>query len=204
MKTGKKLAIIVDKIQKRKDIALSCVELFTQSGINDLTISQVAQAAGVGKGTIYEYFRNKEEIVFEILTILMERHNEIKEKKLCEKHTTKEKIKIFYDFFYNPEYIELRQVYKEFLSISLSGSSDKMLDFQTKCYENYHLWMDKIILEGIEKGEIKPIAKELTKGLFAFGKGMFISSISTTYIDDLEGELNSYLDNFFELIEIKN
>ena len=63
------MAIIVDKVQKRKDIALACKELFFQRGINDLTISEVAKTAGVGKGTIYEYFNNKEEIVFEIVNI---------------------------------------------------------------------------------------------------------------------------------------
>ena len=74
---GKNMAIIVDKIQKRKDIALSCKELFFQNGINDLTVSQVAKTAGVGKGTIYDYFKNKEEIVFEIVNILMQEHNEV-------------------------------------------------------------------------------------------------------------------------------
>ena len=73
------MAIIVDKIQKRKDIALACKELFFQNGINDLTISQVAKTAGVGKGTIYDYFKNKEDIVFEIVNILMVEHSAQKE-----------------------------------------------------------------------------------------------------------------------------
>ncbi|MDQ7043601.1 MAG: TetR/AcrR family transcriptional regulator, partial [Sulfurimonas sp.] len=65
------MAIKVDKIQKRKDIALSCKKLFVNKSISELTIAQVAQTAGVGKGTIYEYFNNKEEIVFEVLNLLM-------------------------------------------------------------------------------------------------------------------------------------
>ncbi len=52
------MAIIVDKIQKRKDIALACKELFFLHDIKDLTISQIAKTAGVGKGTIYDYFQN--------------------------------------------------------------------------------------------------------------------------------------------------
>ncbi len=46
------MAIIVDKLQKRKDIALACKEIFFQHGIKDLTISHIAKTAGVGKGTI--------------------------------------------------------------------------------------------------------------------------------------------------------
>ena len=44
--------------QKRKDIALACKELFFQNGISNLTISKIATTAGVGKGTIYDYFKN--------------------------------------------------------------------------------------------------------------------------------------------------
>jgi len=76
------LAKIVDKVQKKKDIALSCKELFVENSINNLTISQVASTAGVGKGTIYEYFKNKEDIVFKIINILLQEHNEQKHKKM--------------------------------------------------------------------------------------------------------------------------
>ncbi len=74
------MAIIVNKEKKRRNIALSCRELLLDHGINSLTISQIAQTAGVGKGTIYEYFENKEDIVFEIITTFIAEH----EKKLLE------------------------------------------------------------------------------------------------------------------------
>ncbi len=53
---------VVDKEQRRKEIALSCLDLIHDVGIKKLTVSQVAQTAGIGKGTIYEYFENKEDI----------------------------------------------------------------------------------------------------------------------------------------------
>ena len=53
---------VVDKEQRRKEIALSCLDLIHDVGIKKLTVSQVAQIAGIGKGTIYEYFENKEDI----------------------------------------------------------------------------------------------------------------------------------------------
>ncbi len=62
------MAIIVNKEEKRRNIALACRELLLKHGINSLTIAQIAKTAGVGKGTMYEYFENKEDIVFEIIT----------------------------------------------------------------------------------------------------------------------------------------
>ena len=197
------MAIVVDKVQKRRDIALACVELFTQSGINDLSIAKVAKTAGVGKGTIYEYFKNKNDIVFEILNILMNEHNEIKEKKLLNVDSTKEKVKVFFSFFYNEEDVALREMYKEFTSILLTNPNDEMLEFQTECYNLYNNWIDRIIDEGIKRGELFEHTKELIMGLFAFAQGMFLMSATTNAVGDLQKQINTQIDILFELIEVK-
>ena len=197
------MAIIVDKVQKRKDIALTCKELFVQNGIKSLTISQIALKAGVGKGTLYDYFQNKEDIVFEIVNILLHQHNEQKEKKILKATSTKEKIKIFFDFFYNDDEVELRALYKEFVSIALSEPNKEMIAFQTNCSESYRKWFKEILEDGIKNGEIIEKSINLANGLFALGEGMFISSCVADAIDNLEKEINDYIDTLFDLIEVK-
>lgn len=197
------MAIIVDKVQKRKDIALSCKELFFQNGINDLTISEVAKTAGVGKGTIYEYFKNKEEIVFEIVNILLQEHNIDKKARIDAKESTKEKIIEFFAVFYKEEYLELRELYKEFISISLSNPQKEMIEFQSRCSETYFKWFEEIIQEGIEKKELISSSKKLARGLFVMGEGLFISSCVTDTIEDLKKELDNFYDTLFDLIEVK-
>jgi len=198
------LAIIVDKIQKKRDIALSCKELFVNNSINDLTIAQVAKAAGVGKGTIYEYFKNKEDIVFEIVNILLQEHNEQKHLKIQALKTAKEKLKIFFYVFYDDENEQLRKLYKEFISISLMNHNEEMMTFQTKCATTYFHWFEEIIQEGIDKGELVADAKKLSRGLFVMGEGMFISSEVTTTIKDLKKELDTFFDALFDLMEVKD
>ena len=61
------MAIIVDKVQKRRDIALTCKELFVVNGIKSITISQIAKTAGVGKGTLYDYFKNNILFIFKVV-----------------------------------------------------------------------------------------------------------------------------------------
>ncbi|EDZ61517.1 transcriptional regulator, TetR family [Sulfurimonas gotlandica GD1] len=197
------MAIIVDKVQKRKDIALACKEIFFQNGINDLTVSQVAKTAGVGKGTIYDYFKNKEDIVFEIVNILMQEHNETMHKKLKSESTTREKIKVFASIFYDDNEKELRQLYKEFISISLTNPDKEMVDFQTAHTNHYYNWFVEILNEGIEKGEIIDGSQEFARGLFVMAKGMFISSSVTNTIDDLKSEIDKFTDALFNLIEVK-
>ncbi len=197
------MAIIVDKVQKRKDIALSCREIFFQNGINDLTISQIAKSAGVGKGTIYEYFKNKEDIIFEIVTILIEERNIDMKKELDALSSAKEKVKLFSRFFYSDEDVELRQLYKEFISITLLNPDTEMLSFQTACSNEYYLWFESIIQEGIARGELKENAEEFTKGLFSVGEGMFLKSSVTHIVDDLEKELHQFYDSMFTMLEIQ-
>lgn len=198
------MAIIVDKVQKRKDIALACKELFFQNGINDLTISQVAKTAGVGKGTIYDYFKNKEDIVFEIVNILLEERNKKKEKDLAKVESTKEKIKIFFSVFYKDEDVELRQLYKEFISISLMNSDSEMVAFHTACSESYYKWFRDILQDGIDKGELISESLNLARGMFVFGDGIFISHSITDSVESIEDKIDEYLDAIFALIEVKN
>ncbi|MCP4674309.1 MAG: TetR/AcrR family transcriptional regulator [Deltaproteobacteria bacterium] len=62
---------IVDKDEKRQAIALTAVEVFGENGFERTRIDDVAKAAGVGKGTIYEYFKNKEELMDGALQVML-------------------------------------------------------------------------------------------------------------------------------------
>lgn len=197
------MAIIVDKIQKKKDIALSCKELFVRKGIRDLTISEVAKSAGIGKGTTHEYFKNKEEIVFEIVSILMQEHSEKLLSEIEKIECTKDKIKKFSELFYNTDDYELREIYKEFISITLINPNDEMIEFQTQSNERYYEWFKEIIQEGIDKNELIEESIELARGIFVMSKGMFIISRTTNTVDDLKLELDTFIDTIFKLLEVK-
>ncbi len=46
----------------------SAEKLFTSRRFHEITMDQVAQAARVGKGTIYRYFRDKEDLFYQVAT----------------------------------------------------------------------------------------------------------------------------------------
>ena len=51
------------KRETRERIITTALELFGRKGIENTTIDEIAAAADIGKGTIYNYFRTKEDIV---------------------------------------------------------------------------------------------------------------------------------------------
>ena len=86
------MARIIDKEEKRCDIALSAINLFCEKGIQQTSIDEIAKSAGVAKGTIYLYFKNKEEIVFAIWDVIAGRHREAFAKRVRADMSAKEKI----------------------------------------------------------------------------------------------------------------
>ena len=47
----------------RAHILSTAIQLFSQHGLDSVTVDQIADAADIGKGTIYNYFSTKEDIV---------------------------------------------------------------------------------------------------------------------------------------------
>lgn len=52
---------------KRQRILRAAESLFAEKGYENATIQEIATAAGVGDGTVYDYFKNKEDVLFSTL-----------------------------------------------------------------------------------------------------------------------------------------
>ncbi len=56
---------------KKERIIKAAARVFARNGYTGTLMAQVAQAAGIGKGTIYEYFRSKELLFFAVFENLI-------------------------------------------------------------------------------------------------------------------------------------
>ena len=198
------MAIIVDKAQKRKDIALACKQLIFQNGIRNLTVSQITQQANIGKGTLYSYFKNKEEIVIEIINLLFTEHKIGLIKNLKNLDSTLDKLKLFSTFFYDDEYIEIRELYKEFVSILVIKQQDEFADFKTKTFNTYYGLFKEVVVDAVNQGELKPEAVALSHGIFLTPEGMFISKLMRNDMQNLKAEINKYLEMIFYVLKSNN
>jgi TetR/AcrR family fatty acid metabolism transcriptional regulator len=79
------------KEAKRKLIFEAAVDVFSTRGYHNATMSEIATAAGVGKGTIYEYFPSKLQLFQQLLIKGMDTYyasfdaNELKRKSVKER-----------------------------------------------------------------------------------------------------------------------
>jgi len=196
------MAIIVDKEKKRTDIACSCKDILLEYGIKNLTISHIAKTAGVGKGTIYEYFENKEDIVFEIITSIIAEHEQQLHEIINLDISSKEKLFHFFNLIYeNKNSQEQLNIYREFLAISITNGTAEMIDFNKVCREKFSNILTQIIQEGIDKKELHKAAQDLVSGLITFGLGLVVEAHTVSL--NTKEEIKQYIDALFTIMETK-
>jgi AcrR family transcriptional regulator len=52
-----------DNPDRHEQILIAALQVFAENGYEKTTIAEVAKVAGIGKGTVYEYFENKEQLL---------------------------------------------------------------------------------------------------------------------------------------------
>jgi len=81
-----------DLNDKKTRIMRAATDVFVKKGFCQATVEEIAVAAGVGKGTVYEYFSSKEEL---FCSIFHEGHSyfmQVFQQKMDEKNSSKEKL----------------------------------------------------------------------------------------------------------------
>jgi AcrR family transcriptional regulator len=58
---------IQNKLDKKTLILETTLDLISENGFHGTPISMIAEKAGIGAGTIYRYFENKEDLINELL-----------------------------------------------------------------------------------------------------------------------------------------
>ena len=199
-----KIAKVVDKEQKRREIAIACTDLLFEVGIRKLTISQAAIAAGIGKGTIYEYFENKDDIVFEIINMIIENYHDEFLEAIKNLKTTKEKLFCFLKFVMDDSDSNLKEfnAFKEYLAVVLSDDNTSMKKYNNSCHIFFKEQLFKIIKEGIEKKELIPEAIEFIDGLLVFERGLSLLKMTQENFNTNEICIN-FINSIFKFIEIK-
>ncbi len=198
------MARIIDKDEKRSSIALSAIKLFCEKGIQQTSITEIAKSAEVAKGTIYLYFKNKEEIVFTIWDILSEQHHEFFQKNITENMSAKEKILEYLNFNEFKEDVDKEQVLKlfqHFVSSMLIDETKLYTEYFESFFQRDYDFIYLYLNEGVEKGEfIIDDVDNLTNIIILLLKGLLVKSkVSNMNFNETQNtfykHLNYLLDN---------
>jgi TetR/AcrR family fatty acid metabolism transcriptional regulator len=159
---------IVDKEKKKREIIGSAMEVFAGQGINNFKMINIAKQAKIGKGTIYEYFTSKDDLIAACFGQFLEEYESFFSRKIEEISDPADKIRAFidlsFDFFAQKK--EILRVVFDFWSVLVLESRDKSI--RNGFYESYLEFMNhiaSILNEGITGGIFKPVDTKLVASI---------------------------------------
>ncbi|MBW2564748.1 MAG: TetR/AcrR family transcriptional regulator [Deltaproteobacteria bacterium] len=200
---------IVDKKQKTKEIAHAALKLFSIKGYAATSVGQIAKAASIGKGTVYEYFDAKEDIfiaaIMEWMSFfvvqLSERIKEIKDPTARLYAVAETNMELV-----DPAAPTDLRLSLEFLRHTML--EDGVLYKHRYLVKDMHAGIRKIVvdtlLDGISKGIFRPeIARNAEKiaiNLLAYIDGISLHSILSKNYFDLKEQIDLYIQNLIHEI----
>ena len=147
-----------EKTNKRELILAAAQEVFFEKGYHSATSEEIAKRAGIGKGTIYQYFDSKLEIFLEMHRLYIEQYTEMLTDLLDDACSFEENLRRLVHFHItNME--ELSRYAMRFLTDTPpahleSGKSNEILNDVKR---NVRKVLERLIDNGKQRGEIRDL-----------------------------------------------
>lgn len=160
--------MLIDKEVKKQEILLAAMKVFARKGVANTKMADVAEEAGIGKGTIYEYFKNKDDIFAEAFHHFMEQMDTVMAKRLFKIYDPIEKIAAliagWIEIIQNnsSDFIEILM---DFWAEGVRYKHQATVFDMKKLYDEYRKMVAEILEEGIAKGKIRPVNTTLTASI---------------------------------------
>lgn len=145
--------VLVQKNHKK--IIDSATELFAKDGYHTTTIRQIVKHSGIGIGSIYQYVKNKEEILVLILEYILKHYEYQLTTVVSADDTPKQRLKTGIETY-------IRMIDKEYKQITLAYASTISLSRPYRTYiKELELKTNKIfediLTDGVKQGEFESI-----------------------------------------------
>ena len=154
--------LIVDKAEKKRKILDAALGVFVDKGFSNVVINDIARSAGIGKGTVYEYFKSKEDLFSELLKYLFAKYQSYVPKEWKKGTTPDERLKNLLSF-YTRLYVQASSrrnkvifMLVDYLSHNKTKSSRKREGY----FSGYREEIRSIIEEGIKLGTFRKVDVE--------------------------------------------
>jgi len=145
---------------KHQKIIQAAVKVFAEKGFYNARVSEIAKEANVADGTIYLYFKNKDDI---LISLFEEEFGKIVENMRQEVGKEKDPLQKIRRFaILHLSIISKQQQLAEVLGVEVRQSSKFMKEYVNKPFIEYLNLIRSIVIEGQERGLIR---KDLTPGV---------------------------------------
>lgn len=153
---------------KKQAIMNAALAVITEKGYHPATIDEIAEKAGVGKGTIYLYFESKLALVSELIDSVTRAHLNEMEKRIAQVQGAKEKLLVLADveFDFWRRHAPLAQI---LASGEMVGMAHELRDQMRAARERYVRLIQSVIEEGQRQGVFAPSIDAALAAAIIFG-----------------------------------
>ena len=152
---------------KRERILRAAIEVFARKGFYATRVSEIAEAAGVADGTIYLYFKNKDDVLISLfedrMDLLIARFRET----LAGVTTTEEGLRRLIHL--HLELVAAEPTLAEVLTVELRQSAKFMREYKATRFAEYLSVWQELIERGRAAGEIREDIDPALSSLVLFG-----------------------------------
>ncbi len=138
---------------KRRKILLAAINVFSSKGFHGSKVSDIAKEAGVADGTIYLYFKNKDDILIQLFDESLKVMLGNMHQALIEKKDPLERIKVF--ILMHLDSVEKYQSVAEVMQLELRQSHKFMKENVPKRFGEYLNIIGDTVRSGQEAGIIR-------------------------------------------------
>ena len=139
--------------EKYKRIIAAATKIFAKKGFFKAKVSEIAREAGIADGTVYIYFKHKDDILISIFEEKMKEVLDNMKKQLSLEEDPLAKIERF--ALFHLKLIEDNKDMAEIIQVELRQSSKFMKNYHNTQFVQYLDLIADIIKEGQEKGLIR-------------------------------------------------
>jgi len=151
---------LIDKEVKKQEILIAAMKVFARKGVANTKMADVAESAGIGKGTIYEYFKSKDDIFAEAFSHFMEQMDAVIAKRLFKIHDPIEKldagITAWVEVIKNCS-IDFMEIIMDFWAEGVRHKHKTTVFDLDKMYDEYRRMLVEILEDGISKDKFRPM-----------------------------------------------
>jgi TetR/AcrR family fatty acid metabolism transcriptional regulator len=138
------------KFPKKDAIIQAAVSVFAEKGFYSAKVSDVAKKAGVADGTIYNYFKNKDDILISLFEKKMDYVLKQFDEALSNIPDPIKKLQLFFSTYFN--IIKEDENLAEVFQVELRQSEKFLKDYHNQKFIDYLNIIATILNEGIKAG----------------------------------------------------
>src|SRR3954470_20819797 len=138
---------------KRDRILEAAIKVFAAEGFYNAKVSQIAQEAGVADGTIYLYFKSKDDLLINLFEDRMERVNANLREAIDTESTATARLQRIVKL--HLELVEQNRDMAEVISVELRQSSKFIREYANPKFAEFLRTIAGAVVEGQRTGELK-------------------------------------------------